>query len=140
MASEIDDILARIGASESKGPVSPLQITGEGEELEKPAKEEPIKTEKLEINPEDVKNFLEYLNNFLGKRPELKKWELDPIETKNATTLLVRLGEKYGIWLLNYALEIEAGVFVLFYIMARMEIEKNDEIIPFPSPDLLKED
>ena len=137
--SEIDDILAKIGASESKAPVSPLSLGGEPEPETEPEKEI-VKTDKLEINPEDVKNFLEYLNNFLGKREELKKWQLDNIELKNATTLLSRLGEKYGIWLLNYALEIEAGVFLLFYVMARIEKPINEKVIPFPSPDPLKED
>lgn len=140
MPDEIDAILAKIGASsEAPAPVSPLDL-GKEEEIIEDKKEEPIKTDKLEVNPEDVKNFIEFLNNYLSKRPELEKWKLDDIETKNATTLLVRLGEKYGVWLLEYALEIECGVFLLFYVTARMENKQNDKIIPFPTPDPLKED
>jgi len=127
MASDVDDILNKIGASDEGGEIITNDKVIPFEKKQEPEKEPEKKAEALQIEPEDVSNLLEFINNFLEKREDLKRWKLDPIETKNATTLIVRLSEKYGVYLMTYALEIEAVVFLIFYYLARQEPESEIE-------------
>jgi len=129
MASDVDDILNKIGASDDRGEIitNDKVIPFERKQEQEPEKETVKKEEALQVEPEDVSNLLEFINNFLEKRDDLAKWKLDPIETKNATTLIVRLSEKYGVYLMTYALEIEAVVFLIFYYLARQEPQKENE-------------
>jgi len=129
MASDVDDILNKIGASDDRGEIitNDKVIPFKREQEQEPEKETVKKEEALQVEPEDVSNLLEFINNFLEKRDDLAKWKLDPIETKNATTLIVRLSEKYGVYLMTYALEIEAFVFLFFYYLARQEPESEIE-------------
>jgi hypothetical protein len=129
MASDVDDILNKIGASDERGEIitNDKVIPFERKQEKEPEKEPVKKEETLQVEPEDVSNLLEFINNFLEKREDLKRWKLDPIETKNATTLIVRLSEKYGVYLMTYALEIEAVIFLIFYYLARQEPESEIE-------------
>jgi len=80
--------------------------------------------EKLDIDPVDIRNFYEFVNNFLNKR--LPVWALDEIELKNITTLTCRIGDKYGAWLMQYALEGECALFIALYILARLDFGKQE--------------